>query len=123
MKNPGSLALVFILTGLSGVLDARGFMFASRAWPGGTLDWRLGSAAIVSFIGGLSCYVLAVRSMQTLGVNSVALQTAIWFLVTAIGVALMDGSIATWTRTQQIVGLGVTLGIGWLAVTTASPKI
>ncbi len=123
MKNPGNLALVFVLTGLSGVLDARGFMYASRAWPDGVLDWRLASIAILSFVGGLSCYVLAVRSMQTLGVSSVALQTAIWFLVTAIGVAMMDGSIGSWTRTQQVVGLGVTLGIGWLAVTTAATKI
>ena len=123
MNNPANLALVLVLTGLSGLLDARGFMFAARSWPAGLLDWRIALAAILSFLGGLSCYVLAVRFMHGLGVSSVAIQTGIWFIVTAVGVALMDGSISSWTRTQQLVAIAVTLGIGWLAATTAAPRI
>jgi hypothetical protein len=123
MRNPANLALVLILTGLSGVLDARGFVYAARAWPDGSLDLRMAAIAIVAFIGGLSCYVLAVRFMHGLGVSSVAIQTGIWFIVTAVGVSVMDGSIANWTRTQQLVAIAVTLGIGWLAATTAAPKI
>jgi hypothetical protein len=114
MKNPANLAMVVILTGLSGVLDARGFMFAARSWPGGLLDWRMGLAAILSFV---------VRFMHGLGVSSVAIQTGIWFIVTAVGVSLMDGSISNWTRTQQLVAIAVTLGIGWLAATTATPRL
>ena len=123
MTNPANLAMVVILTGLSGVLDARGFMYAARSWPGGLLDWRMALAAILSFVGGLSCYVLAVRFMYGLGVRSVAIQTGIWFIVTAVGVSLMDGSLASWTRTQQLVAIAVTLGIGWLAATTATPRL
>ena len=122
MKNPANLAFVLILTGLSGVLDARGFVYAARAWPGGVLDLRMAAIAIVAFVGGLSCYVLAVRFMHGLGVSSVAIQTGIWFIVTAVGVSVMDGSIAQWTRLQQLVGVAVTLGIGWLAASTATPK-
>jgi hypothetical protein len=123
MQNLVNLSLVVFLTGLSGLLDARGFHFAGQAWPRGVLEWRMGGSAILCFVGGLSCYVLAVRFMQGLGVGSVAIQTGIWFVVTAIGVAWLDGSIATWTRTQQGVGIGVALAIGWLAATTAAPKI
>ena len=123
MNNPANLALVLVLTGLSGLLDARGFIFAARSWPAGLLDWRIALAAILSFLGGLSCYVLAVRFMHGLGVSSVAIQTGIWFIVTAVSVALMDGSISSWTRTQQLVAIAVTLGIGWLAATTAAPRI
>ena len=86
--------LVFGLTLLSGVLDARGFIYASRAWPDGVLDLRWALSAVVAFVGGLSCYVVAVRYMQGFGLQGVALQSALWFVVTGVGVAVMDGSIA-----------------------------
>jgi hypothetical protein len=111
--------LVFGLTLLSGVLDARGFIYASRAWPDGLLDLRWGLSAVAAFVGGLSCYVVAVRFMQGFGLQGVALQSALWFVVTGAGVAVMDGSIAGWTRTQQGVALLVAVGLGWLIVSTS----
>ncbi len=111
--------LVFGLTLLSGVLDARGFIYASRAWPEGVLDLRWAVSAVVAFVGGLSCYVVAVRYMQGFGLQGVALQSALWFLVTGVGVAVMDGSILGWSRTQQGVALLVALGLGWLIVSTS----
>ena len=115
-----SMVAVIGLTVISGALDARGFVYASQAWPGGQLDARLALAAIGAFVGGLSCYVLAVRFMQGFGVTGVALQSGLWFGATAIGLALMDASIASWTRTQQLVGLAVALGLGWLIASTSA---
>jgi hypothetical protein len=111
--------LVFGLTLVSGVLDARGFVYASRAWPDGVLDLRWAVSAVVAFVGGLSCYVVAVRYMQGFGLQGVALQSALWFIVTGVGVAIMDGSILGWSRTQQGVALLVALGLGWLIVSTS----
>jgi hypothetical protein len=111
--------LVFGLTLLSGVLDARGFVYASRAWPDGVLDLRWAVSAVVAFVGGLSCYVVAVRYMQGFGLQGVALQSALWFIVTGVGVAVMDGSILGWSRTQQGVAVLVALGLGWLIVSTS----
>jgi hypothetical protein len=111
--------LVFGLTLLSGVLDARGFVYASRAWPDGVLDLRWALSAVVAFVGGLSCYVVAVRYMQGFGLQGVALQSALWFVVTGVGVAVMDGSILGWSRTQQGVAVLVALGLGWLIVSTS----
>jgi hypothetical protein len=111
--------LVFGLTLLSGVLDARGFVYASRAWPDGVLDLRWAVSAVVAFVGGLSCYVVAVRYMQGFGLQGVALQSALWFIVTGVGVAIMDGSILGWSRTQQGVAVLVALGLGWLIVSTS----
>jgi len=111
--------LIFGLTLLSGVLDARGFVYASRAWPEGVLDLRWAVSAVVAFVGGLSCYVVAVRYMQGFGLQGVALQSALWFVVTGVGVAVMDGSILGWTRTQQGVAVLVGLGLGWLIVSTS----
>ena len=114
--------MVFGLTALSGLLDARGFLYASRAWPGGSLDARNAGLSVLCFVAGLSCYVVAVRFIQALGVSGVALQSALWFIVTAVGIAVLDGSIVGWSRTQQVVGLLVVTGLGWLIVTTAAAE-
>jgi hypothetical protein len=118
MGQLGNFVVVGLLTLTSGLLDARGFVFASRAWPGGQLDTRMGLAALGCFVGGLSAYILAVRFMQNSGISGVALQSAIWFVVTAVGIAVMDGTLIQWTRTQQVVGVSVAIALGWLIATT-----
>ena len=118
MGQVGNYVLVGVLTLASGLLDARGFVYAARAWPQGQLDARMGLAALLSFVGGLTAYILAVRFMQNAGVHGVALQSGIWFVVTAIGIAAMDGSIVQWTRAQQAVGLAVAVALCWLISST-----
>lgn len=112
-------AIVIVLTLISGLLDARGFLLASRAWPGGNLDIRAAGLSVLCFGLGLSSYVVAVRFIQALGIQGVALQSSLWFVVTAVGIAVLDTSILNWTRTQQIIGVLVALGLGWLIATTA----
>jgi hypothetical protein len=113
--------LVFVvgLTSVSGLLDARGFLYASKAWPGGHIDPRMAGLSVLCFAVGLSCYVVAVRFIQAMGVTGVALQSALWFIVTAVGIAVLDTSILSWSRTQQVVGVLVAVGLGWLIVTSA----
>jgi hypothetical protein len=118
MGQIGNLVVVSLLTIVSGLLDARGFLYASRAWPGGHLDMKMGLTSLVSFAGGVSVYVLAVKFMQNAGIHGVALQSGIWFVVTAVGIAAMDGTLLQWTRTQQIVGVSVAIALGWLITTT-----
>jgi hypothetical protein len=120
MSQLSNWALVLALTVGSGILDARGFVYAAKAWPDGRLDPKFGLAALLAFLGGLSLYVLAVRFMQAAGVQGVALQSAIWFVVTAVGIAAMDGSVAGWTRAQQVVAVAVAAGLGWLIATTSA---
>jgi len=114
-----NIAMVIVLTLISGLLDARGFLLASQAWPGGQLDIRSASLSVLCFGLGLSSYVVAVRFIQALGIQGVALQSSLWFVVTAIGIAVLDGSILNWSRTQQLVGVLVAIGLGWLIATTA----
>ena len=118
MGQLGNYLVVGLLTIASGLLDARGFVYAARAWPDGQLDLKMGLASLVCFVGGLSAYILAIKFMQNAGIQGVALQSSIWFVVTAIGLAAMDGSLLTWTRTQQVVGLGVAVALCWLISTT-----
>jgi hypothetical protein len=55
--------------------------------------------------------------MQNAGIQGVALQSGIWFVITAVGIAAMDGSILGWTRTQQVVGIAVAVALCWLIAT------
>jgi len=118
MGQIGNLLVVGLLTIASGLLDARGFVYAARAWPEGQFDMKMALASLLSFAGGVSVYVLAVKFMQSAGIHGVALQSGIWFVVTAVGIAAMDGTLLNWTRTQQIVGVAVAVALGWLISTT-----
>jgi hypothetical protein len=118
----GNLIVVGLLTVASGLLDARGFVFAARAWPGGNLDTRMGVFALASFVGGLTAYIIAVKFMQSAGIQGVALQSGIWFVITAVGIAAMDGSILNWSRPQQVVGVAVAVALCWLIATTRAAE-
>jgi hypothetical protein len=109
MGQFGNLIVVGVLTIGSGLLDARGFVFAARAWPGGNLDPKMGFLSLASFAGGLSAYILAVKFMQNAGIQ-------------AVGIAVMDGSIVSWTRTQQVVGVVVAVALCWLIATTRAAE-
>ena len=118
MGQVGNYVVVGLLTLASGLLDARGFVYAARAWPQGQLDIRMGVASLLCFVGGLTAYIVAIRFMQNAGIHGVALQSGIWFMVTAIGISAMDGSIAQWSRAQQVVGVAVAVALCWLISTT-----
>lgn len=122
MGQVGNLLVVGLLTIVSGLLDARGFVYAARAWPGGHLDTKVGLLSLLSFAGGLTAYIVAVKFMQNAGIQGVALQSGIWFVVTAVGIALMDGSIVNWSRTQQVVGVAVAVALCWLIATTRAAE-
>ena len=79
----------------------------SRAWPDGQLDLEDG-AGIPGLHSRAGCRPTSSRSSscRTPASTGVALQSGIWFVVTAIGIAAMDGTIVQWTRTQQVVGVG-----------------
>jgi hypothetical protein len=118
MGQIGNLVVVAVLTVASGLLDARGFVYAARVWPEGQFDLKMSVASMAAFAGGISAYILAVKFMQNAGIVGVALQSGIWFVVTAVGIAAMDGTLMQWTRAQQVVGLGVAIALGWLISTT-----
>ena len=122
MGQVGNLIVVGLLTIGSGLLDARGFVYAARAWPGGQLDPKVGFLSLASFAGGLTAYIIAVKFMQGAGIQGVALQSGIWFVVTAVGIAVMDGTLMNWSRTQQVVGVAVAVALCWLISTTRAAE-
>jgi hypothetical protein len=122
MGQIGNLVVVGLLTVASGLLDARGFVYAARAWPQGQLDLKMGLASLAAFGGGLTAYIVAIKFMQNAGLHGVALQSGIWFVVTAVGISAMDGTLGQWSRTQQVVGIGVAVALAWLIATTRAAE-
>jgi len=82
----------------------------------------MGLASLAAFGGGLSAYILAIKFMQGAGLHGVALQSGIWFVVTAVGIAAMDGTLVQWSRTQQLVGVAVVVALTWLIATTRAAE-
>ena len=124
----GSIAAIALGLILATLLSAdltgpiRRLASTAQEIAGGQLDLKWGISAVLAFVGGLSCYVVAVRFMQGAGIQGVALQSALWFVVTGIGVAIMDASILQWSRTQQVVGVLVAVGLCWLIASTAASE-
>ena len=111
---------IFVLLALSGLADALGFFYASRIWQGGALSWtELGKSAL-GWAVGISLYVVALRPMQSVGVTSAEMQTAVWFAMTIIGVVVFSGRFFAWQWIDQTLAVLVVVALGWLLVRTGS---
>jgi len=108
------------LTLASGLADSYGFVHAARVWNGGRLiPGELGRSS-VGFALGITIYWIVIRFLEQLGVHSVAIQTVGWFGATLVGVAVVTGEFRDWGTANQIIALGVALGIGWLMIATGT---
>lgn len=120
MEQLGSYAMIIVLTILSGIADAQGFLHAARIWQNGSLIWvELGRSAL-GFTIGIMLYWLVLRNMNAVGITSPEIQTITWFGVTLIGVALISGSFLKWTLLDQVIAVLVLFGIGWLMFRTTA---
>jgi hypothetical protein len=110
--------VIFVLLAFSGFADSLGFFYASRIWQGGALSWmELGKSAL-GWAVGISLYVVALRPMQSVGVTSAEMQTAVWFAMTIIGVVVFSGRFFSWQRLDQAIAVLVVVALGWLLVRT-----
>jgi len=114
-----SWAVLVATIAISAVLDAYGFLHAARAWSvDGRLLARPASLSLGCFLVGVVLYVVSIRVQRSVGVHSATMQSAVWFAMTIIGIALVDGSIARWSVVQLGVGVVVVAGLIWLLATT-----
>jgi hypothetical protein len=116
------LPIVLLVVGISiasGIGDSQGFVHAARMWQGGRLvPHELGKSAL-GFGIGIGGYWLSVKYLQALGVFAPETQTLIWFSATLLGVALFSGRFLRWQTLDQMVGVAVLLGLGWLLSRTS----
>lgn len=118
LSQLGIIGLIILLTLLSGIADAQGFVHASTTWVNGKIVWEEGGKALLGFGIGALCYILVANYLTQVGVVSAELQTMIWFLVAIVGVAVMSGKVLHWQRLDQLVALVAIVCIGWLVIRT-----
>jgi hypothetical protein len=111
-----SLVFVVTFTLLSAFCDAVSFTHAARVWQGNRIVWREVLYSTGAIIIGSAFYYLAVRYISQAGIVSAEIQTLLWFTAVAIGVATLNGQAFNWQPVDQVVALGVLLGIGWLLI-------
>jgi hypothetical protein len=114
------LLVLTVLTLASGLGDAQGFIHAARMWQDGRMVWRELLASAGGFAVGIGSYWIAVRYLVSAGVLSAEIQTLIWFGVTIVGVAVVNGRFLAWPAADQAVAAGVLAGLGWLVLRTGS---
>jgi hypothetical protein len=108
--------LVFGLWVCSGMADSLGFVHASRMWRDDGLVWRECVRSALGFASGIALYWHSVRYATRLGIVSAEAQTIVWFAVTIVGEALVNGKFSEWPMLDRLVALVVASGLGWLMV-------
>lgn len=108
------VAAALLLTLLSGIGDAYGFVHAARIWRDDLVHWPALGRSALGFGGGMAMQWMALRYLHRLGVTVAELQTMLWFTVTMIGIAVLSRSALQWAPGDRLVALGVLCGLGWL---------
>ncbi len=112
-----SLRLAILIMGftlVSGFFDALAFTYSAKMWQGGKLIWLDTAKAAGSFAIGITMYWVAVRYLAQAGVVTAELQTLVWFGVTIVGVAVLNGRFSDWQVIDQLAAANAVLCIGWL---------
>lgn len=120
MPQTKMYAIICVLTLLSGLADARGFVHAARLWQGSTFVWPEACKSGLGFAIGITCYWLSLRWLKQAGVVTPELQTVVWFAVTIIGVAFASGRFLRWHLLDQVIAAIVLSGMGWLLFRTST---
>jgi hypothetical protein len=115
-----NLISIILLTTLSGICDAAGFLHAARIWDkDSSINWAELWISAAGFAAGVSLYWMAIKYLQIAGVTSPELQTTCWFGITIIGVAVFSNQFIKWDLLDQLVAVVVLCGIGWLVMRTS----
>ncbi len=114
-----SVLLIALLTILSGLGDALGFIHAGQIWQGDRIVWAHALKSAAGFQFGVLMYWLVLRLLAQHGIVAVEVQTLFWFGATILGIALLSGDLVRWPAIDQFAAGSVLVGIGWLLYRTA----
>ncbi|HNR46238.1 MAG TPA: hypothetical protein PKH92_01150 [Anaerolineaceae bacterium] len=112
----GKIALMVVLTLVSGLGDSQGFIHAARVWTGSKFNWNEALLCLGGFTFGMIAYWFVIRLMNDFGITSPELQTIGWFAATIIGVALFSGDFFKWQRLDQGIAIAALVAVAWLVV-------
>ena len=112
--------LIITFTVASGIFDSLAFSYAAGIWKDGRLVASEAWKAAASFTIGIGMYFGALRYLSEAGVVFAEVQVLLWFGVTIVGVAILQGRFFQWQVLEQVVAVHVLLGLGWLISRTAT---
>ena len=110
----GRIVRVILLTTLSGLADAQGFVRAAQTFQGSAVSVNDLALTMIYFGLGLVSYLFAVRDLMRLGIGAPEVHMLFWLGVTIVGLALLSGKFSQWAGVDRLVGATVVLGISWL---------
>lgn len=110
--------IIIVITVLSGIGDSQGFIHAAKVWANDTLVWSEVGKSALGFAIGISLYWIVIKYMNAAGIAAPEIQTLAWFSITILGVAIISRNFFHWQTIDQIVGVAVLAGVGWLMVRT-----
>jgi hypothetical protein len=110
------VGLMIVITLLSGLGDSQGFVHASKIWKNGNIIITELMFSAIGFGFGILFYWMTLRFLEEFGIVSSEIQALGWFTVTIVGVAIINRNFFDWSLAEQLVGLALLVGIGWLIV-------
>ncbi len=110
---------IVVLTVASGIFDALAFSYAAGMWREGKVVWIEAARATGSFVVGIGLYFGAVRYLAEAGIVFAEIQALVWFTVTIVGVAVLEGRFLQWQLLDQVVAANVMVCLGWLITRTS----
>ena len=113
MGQIGNILVVGLLTVASGLLDARGFVYAARAWPAGHLDVKMALASLAAFAGGYQAIRDGGIEALTTGIHLEYEQAAAFDDVLTIGVRCAEIRGARFRYEYVVERDGESVAHGW----------
>lgn len=110
--------IVIFLTLLTGYSDAQGFLHASNVWVKGKFVFAEALKSALWVLVALTVYWFALKYLAEIKTVSTEIQTLGWFVVTIVVIAILSGKFLQWQIIDQIVGVLVIIGVGWLLFRT-----
>lgn len=110
---------IVLLTIISGIGDAQGFVHGAAVWNNGKVVWVEVLKSTLGFIAGITPYWLSIKFLNADGITSPEIITLLWFVITIVGVAITSGKFFQWQRVDQIIGIGILVGVTWLLFRTS----
>lgn len=117
-NRAGLILLLVVLTVLSGFFDSQGFIHSAKIWSGGRILWNEVLFSSIGYGLGILLYWITIRFLNILGITSPEVQTAGWFVVTILGVAIFSGNFLKWQLMDQVVGLIAIICVIWVMIRT-----
>ena len=113
-----NLIMIAIFTAITAYGDSRGFVYGSAAWKNGTISMIDAVKSLSGFAVGAIGFIMMVKYLNRLNLETPEILTLVWFAATIILVAVASGKFLAWPKLDQLVAVMIIVGLGYLVYRT-----